>query len=72
MKPEDRPTGFWVGSHTLDVENVGFESNKGKNEFKVKDRQGKIIQGNSNLGHAYGTTLSDEDKWALIEYMKSL
>ena len=28
--------------------------------------------GNSNAGHEYGTTLSADDKTALIEYMKTL
>jgi len=28
--------------------------------------------GNSNAGHDFGTTLSDDDRWALIEYLKQL
>jgi hypothetical protein len=27
---------------------------------------------NSNGGHVYGTRLSDEDRWALIEFLKVL
>ena len=30
------------------------------------------IPGNSNAGHVYGTRLSDEDKSALLEYIKVL
>ncbi len=30
------------------------------------------IEGNSNSGHTYGTTLTDDEKWALVEYIKSL
>ena len=33
------------------------------------------LPGNSNVGHSgpyYGTDLSDADKWAVIEYMKTL
>ena len=30
------------------------------------------IDGNRNIGHTWGTTLSDSDRWALIEYLKSL
>lgn len=71
MEPENRPTNFWVGSHEFDPINVGFITDRGKNNFMVQDSLG-IIQGNSNLGHDYGTTFSDEEKWALIEYMKSL
>jgi hypothetical protein len=28
--------------------------------------------GFSNRGHTYGTTISDEDRWALIEFLKTL
>ena len=30
------------------------------------------IRGNGKEGHVYGTTLTDVDKAALLEYMKSL
>ena len=29
------------------------------------------VPGNGNGGHVYGTTLSDADKAALVEYMKT-
>ncbi|WP_020567627.1 di-heme-cytochrome C peroxidase [Neolewinella persica] len=70
--PPNRPTAFWVGSTEFDPTRVGFVDNKGKNEFKVRDNSGNIIEGNSNLGHNYGTHLTDEEKWALIEFMKSM
>jgi hypothetical protein len=70
--PRNRPTAFWVGSTEFDPINVGFIDNKGKNEFRVKDSSGNIIEGNSNLGHDYGTHLEDAEKWAIIEFMKSL
>ena len=28
--------------------------------------------GNGNGGHEYGTALPDEDRWALVEYLKTL
>ncbi|MFK8161771.1 MAG: di-heme-cytochrome C peroxidase [Lewinella sp.] len=72
MDPAKRPTSFWVGSSKFDARKVGFIDNRGKNEFQVRDSDNNIIEGNSNLGHIYGTDLTDEEKWALIEYMKSL
>jgi hypothetical protein len=30
------------------------------------------LPGNSNKGHEYGSELSDEEKWELIEYLKTL
>ncbi len=29
------------------------------------------IPGNSNAGHVYGTALPDEDKRAIVEYLKT-
>ena len=72
QKPEDRVTQFWVGSRTFDPVNVGYDASQGLNLFKVRDSQNQIIQGSSNQGHVYGTNLSDEDKWAVVEYMKTL
>jgi len=63
---------FWVGSRKFDAKNVGFVTNRGKNEFKVK-RNGEIMPGNSNRGHDYGTAeLTDVEKWELIAYLKTL
>lgn len=74
MVPHERPKKFWVGSHKFDPKRVGFVDDKGKSLFRVtvSDNDDTIIEGNSNLGHKYGTDLSDDQKWALIEYMKSL
>lgn len=70
--PDQRAEKFWVGSRKFDPVNVGFVTNEGKNEFRVK-HQGKIMPGNSNRGHAYGTAeLSDTEKRDLIEYLKTL
>jgi hypothetical protein len=30
------------------------------------------VAGNGNAGHDYGTSLSDDEKWQLIEYLKQL
>jgi len=70
--PNDRVTEFWVGSRDFDAKSVGFDISKGKSEFKVNKKDGTIMDGNSNHGHKYGTELINDDKWALIEYMKSL
>lgn len=73
LAPEERTKSFWVGSRTFDAKNVGFVTTEGKNEFQVlKKGTQDIMPGNSNLGHDYGTKLSVADKWALIEYMKTL
>ncbi|MFK8165293.1 MAG: di-heme-cytochrome C peroxidase [Lewinella sp.] len=69
--PEERTKEFWVGSPKFDAKNVGFVTTEGKSRFKVM-HQDKVMPGNSNLGHTPGTNLTDEEKWALIEYLKTL
>ncbi len=72
-KPEERITQFWVGSREFDPIYVGFDINHGLSQFNVYKLGTKIIMsGNSNLGHDYGTQLSDDDKWSLVEYLKTL
>ena len=70
--PEKRIQTFKVGSREFDPVNVGFVYDEGPTTFKVMRPDSTIMPGNSNLGHDYGTGLSDTDKWDLIEYMKSL
>ena len=72
VKPEERVTEFYVGSREFDPVNVGYVTDVGKSRFQVMDANGQIMKGNSNLGHDYGTGLSDEEKWQLVEYMKTL
>jgi hypothetical protein len=65
-----RPARFRVGSRELDVVKVGFKS--GENEY-----DGFLFDtskpANSNAGHDYGTRkMSDQDRWDLVEYLKSL
>jgi len=71
--PEERVKEFHVGSRELDPVNVGFVTDSGPSVFKVLKPDGTIMPGNSNLGHDYGTMdLTDDEKWQVIEYMKSL
>ncbi len=65
-----RPKKFTVGSRELDVKKVGFRH--GENEYPGFPFD-TSLPSNSNAGHEYGTrALSDEDRWDLVEYMKSL
>lgn len=72
-EPHTRVDSFWVGSREFDPKHVGFDTESGLNMFRVKNKKGKIQFGNSNRGHAYGTKgWTDAEKWAVIEYMKTL
>ncbi|MDF1698594.1 MAG: di-heme-cytochrome C peroxidase [Saprospiraceae bacterium] len=73
LQPEnERPTKFHVGSREFVPDSVGYVTGEGPSVFSVLKSDGTEMMGNSNLGHTYGTELPDDDKWALIEYMKSL
>lgn len=70
--PEQRPVTFYAGDDVYDQAHVGFvssEASSGDRKFLLFDTR---LKGNSNTGHVYGTTLSDQDRRALLEYLKSL
>jgi hypothetical protein len=67
--PEQRPPVFFTGSDVYDQQKVGFvTTSQIPGGFKYDTR----LEGNHNSGHLYGTQLSDVDKRALIEFMKTL
>jgi mono/diheme cytochrome c family protein len=72
-----RPDTFWVGSRRFDATHVGFEWREADParafQFRTHDEQGRPIPGNANAGHEYGVDrLSEDDRWALIAYLKTL
>ncbi len=82
----EREMSFDVGSKNFDVKNVGFLPSEAGNRFKFDalDSAGKPIPGNGNHGHSgslYTATrtqdegwrnFTDEERYQLIEYMKTL
>jgi hypothetical protein len=65
----ERPATFYVGNWEFDPDRLGFEWQGpflGAFEFDTS------ITGNSNAGHEHGTALSEGDKRAVIEYLKTL
>ncbi len=69
MPPKARPKIFYVGSYEFDPVNVGFDSaSPVENGFLLDTAK----PGNRNTGHEYGTGLSEEDRMALIEFLKTL
>ena len=72
LPPDRRPKSFHVGSREFDPIKVGLKEEDKGFLYKTHDDKGNPIPGNSNEGHEAGTTLSDDDRWALVEYLKSL
>jgi hypothetical protein len=72
LMPEDqRPRSFYRGHDVLDPVNVGFIS-EGAAAAKVGFLVETSTPGNGNGGHRYGTTLSADDKDALLEFLKTM
>lgn len=70
---ENRPTKFYVGSAEYDPSLVGLANIDGPKgqKFTVTQPNGDLILGNWNGGHEYGTDLTNQEKMAIIEYVKS-
>lgn len=74
LPAKDRLKQFYVGDMEFDPKNVGFAMTKTKEAFLFD----ASLPGNSNAGHEYGggygglTPLTDEERWQLIEYIKTL
>jgi hypothetical protein len=70
LPPAQRSKRFYLGSRVFDPRNVGFETGESDSNSFMFDTS---LPGNANTGHDYNNAgLSDADRWALVEYMKSL
>jgi mono/diheme cytochrome c family protein len=78
LEPSKRYPRFKVGGHALDFDTVGIklEANGDYPEAYKPFSTPKWVEtnqpGRSNAGHTHGSTLTQPDKAALIEYLKSL
>ncbi len=73
MKPPgQRVTTFKVGSRTYDPRNVGYATDQSPFPESTFVADPANANGNSNSGHDFGTTLTEDERWAIIEYLKTL
>jgi hypothetical protein len=68
---ERRPATFFRGYDVFDQVKVGFVSDVATADGRTYFRYDTSIPGNSNSGHLYGLSLPDEDKRAVVEYLKT-
>jgi hypothetical protein len=74
LHPDRRPVKFTVGSREFDPVKIGYRNDPGAtgpNVWVYDTTQ----PGNSNIGHsgeAFGAALSEDQKSALLEYLKKL
>jgi hypothetical protein len=70
LPSDQRAARFMVGSREIDPKHVGFRADVGSFQFDTS------LPGNSNKGHEgspYGTdTLTEGERWQLVEYLKTL
>ena len=71
MLPKMRPKVFYRGYDVFDQKNVGFVRMSRRQGGQTFSRFDTSLPGNGNGGHLYGIALSDADKAALVEYMKT-
>jgi mono/diheme cytochrome c family protein len=71
--PAQRPPSFRIGPN-YDLTKVGLDNTQpdGFSSLMSTTDCSEINSGRSRCGHVYGVDLSDDDKWALIEYLKVL
>jgi len=69
LAPHARSRMFYMGNWEFDPVHVGVRSSSPFTGASLFDTR---LPGNSNAGHTYGTDLSEEDRLALIEYLKTL
>ena len=75
LPPAQRPADFYVGTREFDPVKVGYVTTQSAdNSFHFVARDGSgMVAGNGNGGHDYGNaSLTDPDRWAIIEYLKTL
>ena len=68
-----RPTSFSIGVKTFDPVRVGYLTDAtGFPKFNVNNPDGSPSVGNSNAGHVFGASLTEEERGWLLEYLKTL
>ena len=82
LPAKKRPKSFTVGSREFDPAKVGFRTDApGFSVYRARNDDGTPVPGNSNEGHEFGTDaypptaaeyLNDDERKALLEYLKSL
>ncbi len=78
LPASERSQQFYLGTKEFDPKFVGYKTDKIKGGFLLDTS----VNGNFNTGHEFkgngqgegviGTELSDNERWALVEYLKTL
>jgi mono/diheme cytochrome c family protein len=70
LKPAaQRMPTFKVGTRMYDQKNVGYMTDQ--SPFTNGTFVADLANGNGNGGHEYGVNLSEDERWAIVEYLKT-
>ncbi len=71
-KPENRPVSFPVGAE-YDLEKIGLAATQPGSDYVLQTTGCEdVSSGHSRCGHDFGSDLSESQKKALLEYLKTL
>jgi hypothetical protein len=72
LKPaKDRKMSFLAGNRVYDPENVGFMTDKSPFKNAAFTVDPANANGNGNGGHEYGSNLSENERRAIVEFLKT-
>ncbi|MTI06974.1 cytochrome c [Roseibium denhamense] len=68
----ERPKKFTYFSKEYDPVNMGFRSDQPLDAAPLLATYDTAVRGQGNQGHEYGTSMTDDQRYALIEYLKTI
>jgi hypothetical protein len=61
-----------MGSRVFDPKNVGYVTDPSPSNNHIFVTDPNNANGKGNGGHEYGSDLTPDERWAIIEYLKTL
>jgi mono/diheme cytochrome c family protein len=71
LPPHERPQRFYRGYNVYDAVKIGYVT-EGDEAGLAGTLHDARERANSPKGHDFGTAMSDDERWALVEYLKTL
>ena len=71
LPPAKRPKQFYRGYNVYDPGKVGYVTT-GAEAQRAGTLHDTRERANSAQGHEFGTGITDDERWALVEYLKTL
>ena len=72
LPASERPAQFTYFSREYDPVNMGFKWDEPLDAAPLLATYDTTVRGRGNQGHEYGTSMTDDERYALIEYLKTI